>query len=356
MIKSNTTTQETDALFEELKKDIRPTFNIAQSELEKLYRPIFLEDIIGFGGFALVAEAYAKNLVVDEKERHNLHCAVKIIYPQRIHGPDEEANYVNRKRFNKEYASIRQVYTNLKGEKGNLEKHIVRAYDEGEFDYDKYDSLGIKKNWFVKNFSKLFKLNPEISWKYMVSEYVKGKDLSHYKGKIGIKDIIQIGKIVCKVLEVTHEQDILHRDLKPSNILLPYGKINNLKVTDFGLAKRMDAGAQDSNLIFGSMGFAAPEQIDYKSRFKVDGRADIFGLGAVLYNLASGQLPYGERDVKLLHGKDHIPIPNPALLTDFIDEPEFSEVLEKALFPYKAKRYSNAGEFREDLEWVDKKL
>lgn len=352
----NTQTPETNVLFEKLRKEIKPIFRIAKKNLKKKKRPIKLEKVIGSGGFSIVAKGHISRHILDGRERKNLPCAVKIVYPEIIHGENKDTNYDNRQRFKKEVESSDRVYTNLKNLGEGLEKHIVRPYDDGEFDYDKDESLGIKRNWFVKKLTKILGLNPEIDWRYMVSEYVEGNDLSEYMEQISTKEIIEVGKIICDVLEVTHDQGFYHRDIKPSNILIPNGKIQNLKLGDFGLAKRIASGKPIYGSILGSMGFAAPEQIDYKSRFLVDGRADIFGLGAVLYSLAGNCLPYGEEDVKLLHGRDHIPIPKPKQLKYIIDEPEFSDVVMKALSPNRRYRYSTMGEFYKALDWVYNKV
>jgi len=352
--KNTTETPKTDALFYRLKKRAKPVFEIAKEQLKKQERPIILENIIGCGGFAVVAKGNT-TLSIDGREKE-LTCAVKIVYPERIYGNGRKIDNANRKRFDNEHSSTRQVYTNLKEQGRGLEKHIVRVYDKGEFDYDKYKSLDIKERVIVRTLAKILGFKPEISWRYIVSEYVEGKDLSHYKGELSIKEILQLSKVVCDVLEETHRQKFIHRDIKPTNILIPYGKIPNLKITDYGLAKRIDSGAPVYGSILGSMGFAAPEQIDYKSRFKVDGRTDEYNLAATILFMGYDNYPYSEKDVELLHSKEHMPIPKPTHLKEIISEKPIREVLMKALSPWKGGRYPTIGEFREALEYVDRKL
>jgi len=361
MKKINTKTPETDALLKELEKNDKHIYNIAEDNLKKKRIPINLEKIIGSGGVGVVAKGYISNHFLDRKNIKNLVCAVKIIRPEKIYGINKDANYANRQRFKKEVSSSDKVYTNLKNLGEGLEKHMVRTYDDGEFEYDKDESLNIKRGMIVRTIKKVVNLldiglENNISWRYMISEYVEGKDLSEYVRKLSPKEVVQIGKIVCRVLEETHRQNFLHRDIKLTNILIPNEKIQKLKVVDFGLAKRTDSGVPIYGSIVGSIGFAAPEQIDYKSQFLVDERSDIFGLGAVIYSLLSGELVYGEKEVKLLHGRGHIPIPKPRHLIYFGYEKILSDVIMKSVSPNKRYRYSNASEFKEALEYVYKKL
>ena len=190
----------------------------------------------------------------------------------------------------------------------------------------------------------------------MVTEYINGIDLGKYLGKISQKEIIQVGRIICNVLEETHNQNFLHRDIKPENILIPKGVIRDLKIGDFGLAKRTDAGIIDYGSIIGSTGFAAPEQIDYRSRFHVDGRTDIYGLAATLYFMLTENCVYSQEDANRLNSNEHITIPKPKPLTDFGHNPLINDVFMKALMPYKAKRYKEIGEFAEALDHIYKKI
>ncbi|MFC1560907.1 serine/threonine-protein kinase [Candidatus Latescibacterota bacterium] len=194
-----------------------------------------------------------------------------------------------------------------------------------------------------------------ISWRYIVSEYFEAKELGQYKGIISIKDIVKVGRIICQVLEATHSLQLIHRDIKPTNILIPNGKIEDLKLCDFGLAKRTDVSIPVHRSILGSVGFAAPEQIDPKLTYPVDNRADIYGLAATLYFMITDHYPYNEKDAKLLMRKGK-QIPRPKPLTDYVNQPELNEILSKALSPYRSNRYKNINEFKTDLDTIYNKL
>ena len=341
---------DTELFFNKIKKELQPTFKIAKRNLKKQSRPIYLEDIVGFGGFAIVAKGRT-DLLLDGREVKDHPCAVKIVYPGRIYGENSNSNLNNRTRFINEAFSARQVYIGLKKLGENLEKHLVRFYRYGEFD-DVYreNDINIGNFWKVRTIAKRYK-KKNISWRYIVSEYVEGKELGQYRNRISIKEIIEVGKIISKILKVTHNTELLHRDIKPTNILIPNGRIQDLKLGDFGLAKRTDVAIPIYSSILGSVGFAAPEQIDPGSKYPVDNRADIYGLAATLYFMASGQYPYTERDAKLLM-TEYQQIPRTKPLKDFIDQPELSDILAKALSPYRSKRHGSINEFINDLDSI----
>ncbi len=344
---------DTDLFFYKLKEELQPIFKIAKRNLKKQSRPIYLEDIIGFGGFGVVAKGHT-DLLLDGLNVENHPCAVKIVYPGRIYGDDPNVNLSNRTRFISEAFSARQVYINLKKLGNNLEKHIVRFYRYGEFD-DTYDKNNIRVGmWAIRAIAKMYKKR-YISWRYIVSEYFEAKELGQYKGIISIKDIVKVGRIICQVLEATHSLQLIHRDIKPTNILIPNGKIEDLKLCDFGLAKRTDVSIPVHRSILGSVGFAAPEQIDPKLTYPVDNRADIYGLAATLYFMITDHYPYNEKDAKLLMRKGK-PIPRPKPLTDFVNQPELNEILSKALSPDRSNRYKNINEFKTDLDTIYNKL
>ena len=137
--------------------------------------------------------------------------------------------------------------------------------------------------------------------------------------------------------------------------MIPNGKIEDLKLCDFGLSKRSDVSIPVYRSILGSVGFAAPEQIDPKFTYPVDNRADIYGLAATLYFMITDCYPYNEKDAKLFMTKEK-PLPRPKPLTDFVNQPELNEILNKALSPYRSNRYKNINEFKTDLDTIYNKL
>jgi response regulator RpfG family c-di-GMP phosphodiesterase/tRNA A-37 threonylcarbamoyl transferase component Bud32 len=128
---------------------------------------------------------------------------------------------------------------------------------------------------------------------YMVMELVPGGDLEQHVIDHGILPIAQatdwIRQAACGLQEA-HDHHLIHRDIKPSNLLLTLD--GQVKLVDFGLARQFSSQLTDPSCLLGSIEFMPPEQSLDPSA--VDGRADIYGLGATLFWILSGQTPYPE--------------------------------------------------------------
>jgi serine/threonine protein kinase len=133
---------------------------------------------------------------------------------------------------------------------------------------------------------------------YIVMEYLEGIDLSRHIAKRGPLSVAEAASIVAQACEAVgegHRLGIVHRDLKPSNVFLcERGAVAPLiKVLDFGISKTEDESAEaltHSHALLGSPVYTAPEQL--QSSHRVDGRADIWSLGVVLYECVTGQRPF----------------------------------------------------------------
>jgi len=128
---------------------------------------------------------------------------------------------------------------------------------------------------------------------WMVMEYIDGgrtlKEMVEERGVLPPEEIVSIGLCICRALSHAHRMGVIHRDVKPANVLVtPEG---TPKLSDFGLAR--DGRGEDLSVTgnaMGTGGFAAPEQmVDAKN---VDHRADIYGLGALLFQLCTGKRPH----------------------------------------------------------------
>ena len=124
-------------------------------------------------------------------------------------------------------------------------------------------------------------------------EYIPGQTLQQkheQTGPLEVEDVLRIGAQIARGLAAAHEEGLIHRDIKPGNILLESGGEQNVKITDFGLARAADdASLTQSGAIAGTPLYMAPEQA--KGR-PLDPRADLFSLGSVLYTMASGRPPF----------------------------------------------------------------
>jgi eukaryotic-like serine/threonine-protein kinase len=140
------------------------------------------------------------------------------------------------------------------------------------------------------------------SSEFIVMELVDGislRDRLATCGRLSVAEAVSIGTQVASALDFAHRAGIVHRDVKPGNILLtPDGRA---KVTDFGIAKAIrDEDATQTGTTVGTARYLSPEQIDGRP---LDGRADQYGLGVVLYEMLSGRVPFvGSNDVAVALG------------------------------------------------------
>ncbi|MFT7245234.1 MAG: CHASE2 domain-containing sensor protein [Candidatus Azotimanducaceae bacterium] len=136
---------------------------------------------------------------------------------------------------------------------------------------------------------------------YIAMELLKGYDLDeHIKvGKLlPLAQVLKIGIECAEALDYANQQQVVHRDIKPSNIMYD-PDTGSVKITDFGIARITDSSKTRTGTVLGTPNYMSPEQCMGK---KVDGRADLFSLGVVLYQLCSGALPFkGESMATLMY-------------------------------------------------------
>jgi TolB-like protein/tRNA A-37 threonylcarbamoyl transferase component Bud32 len=157
---------------------------------------------------------------------------------------------------------------------------------------------------------------------------------------------------VARAVQCAHAHGILHRDLKPGNILLD-GRGEPL-VSDFGLAKWLDTPSDltQTLTIFGTPGYIAPEQAN-GSAAKLTPAADIYSLGAILFNLLTGRAPFlGEHALAVIQQAGEKPAPKLRSLTPTLDH-DLETICAKCLEREPNARYRSAGDLAEDLEhWL----
>ncbi len=182
---------------------------------------------------------------------------------------------------------------------------------------------------------------------YIAMEYLEGLTLKHscQPGKLlPVSQAVNLVVTVADALDYAHRQGIVHRDIKPANILVTQD--HRIKVTDFGIAKMASSTKTHTNVILGTPSYMAPEQAAGK---KVDGRADIFSLGIVLYELLTGVRPFtGDDVVSLLYqiAKE----PHPPITTHRPDLPDgVVQTIDRALKKDPAQRFAKAGDFGQAL-------
>ncbi len=257
-----------------------------------------VQDIIGIGGMSVVYKAYDR---VDDRV-----VAVKILKDEFL------ANEEFRLRFKNESKAIAVL----------SHPNIVKVYDV---------SFGE-------------------TLQYLVMEYVEGITLKEYierQGKLEIREAVHFVVQILRALQHAHDKGIVHRDIKPQNImLLPNATI---KVADFGIARFSRAESRNINetSAIGSVHYISPEQA--RGEY-TDGRADIYSVGVVLYEMLTGQLPFeSENDISvaIMQMQDEAVHPrelNPAIPIGL------EQIVLRAMQKDPADRYQSAAEFLLDLD------
>lgn len=224
--------------------------------------------------------------------------ALKIIHPHNLN--DKQAV----ERFKKEILLAREI----------SHENVIRIHDFGE-------EKGIKF----------------ISMPFI--EGVNLKELIQKKGLLGLKKTIEISHQICAGLQAAHRKGIVHRDLKPHNIMID--RRGNVFIMDFGLAKSIEGeGISLPDMVVGTPEYISPEQAKGE---KVDGRSDLYSLGIIMYEMATGKLPFISETVlgyitKHINQKPVSPSISNPLIPVF-----FSRIIMRCLEKNPEKRYEHVG-------------
>lgn len=139
----------------------------------------------------------------------------------------------------------------------------------------------------------IYQVGEEQGVPFLAMEYLEGESLEDRLRRdpvLPLNQTLRIGREIAEGLAAAHAKGLIHRDIKPGNIWLEAGR-DRVKILDFGLARlnQTDAQLTSSGMIVGTPAYMAPEQASGES---VDGRADLFSLGVILYRMTTGKLPF----------------------------------------------------------------
>jgi len=182
-----------------------------------------------------------------------------------------------------------------------------------------------------RNVGRMYELMEERGTHFITMEYVPGQDLKgliRQTGQLTIGKALSIAKEICEGLEEAHRVGVVHRDLKPSNIIID--REGNASILDFGIARSIKEGKE------------------------TDQRSDIYSLGVILYEMATGQTPFKGDTAFTIGVKHKSERPkDPKELNAQIPE-DFSQVILRCMEKDKECRYQSAGELLADLEKIEK--
>ena len=316
---------------EELNRSLGELQNRGKSE------PVMLKDLMIELGYLTAAQAKRLTSTIKETKTEVQQIpgykilnklgqgAMAVVYKARQLSLDREvAIKILPKRFSENPEYVRRFYKEGKAAGKLNHNNIVQAIDVGE--------AGGKH--------------------YFVMEYVKGKTLYENlsAGKIfSEEEALEVIIQVSRALAHAHNNGLIHRDVKPKNIM-----INNegvVKLADMGLAREtadIAAAETEQGKAYGTPYYIAPEQI--RGEVDIDGRADIYGLGATFYHLVTGRVPFvagNPAEVMRKHLREPL-VPPDHINTSL--SAGISEVIEIMMAKDKNKRYDNVEELMEDLD------
>ena len=191
---------------------------------------------------------------------------------------------------------------------------------------------------------------------YIVAELLEGQQLGEYferKGKLSVDEAVAICRPICYALIAAHDKDIVHRDIKPENLfLVGEGAQRTSKVLDFGISRVGDAAGSKTKtgMILGTPAYMPPEQA---RGLRVDHRADVYALGAILYEAVTGKAPFESDDPVSTLGAvlTQAPVAPRCFAPDL--PPGLEAVIQKAMAKSPDDRYASMREFDAALAEFD---
>jgi serine/threonine protein kinase/Tfp pilus assembly protein PilF len=203
----------------------------------------------------------------------------------------------------------------------------------------------LKIAWDIshKNICRMYDLGREAGAYFITMEYVSGEDLKSFirrSRQLVVGTAIFIAKQVCEGLAEAHRLGVVHRDLKPGNVMID--KEGNAKIMDFGIARCISVkGITGAGVMIGTPEYMSPEQVEGK---EVDQRSDIYSLGIILYEMATGRVPFEGDTALSIAVKHKTEIPkDPREFNPQIPE-ELSRLILKCMEKEKGRRYQRVDE------------
>ena len=199
-----------------------------------------------------------------------------------------------------------------------------------------------------QNIVTVYELGEHEEIPFIAMEFIDGDSLEKIlraQKRVPLLEALSVVEQICAGLGYAHGHGVVHRDVKPANVLVrPDGRVT---IVDFGIARLSDQTRQltKTDTLLGTFHYISPERLKGEA---IDGRADIWSVGVMLYEMLTGELPFKGRDVSALYRVIHEPyVPLAEYMQDL--PKDLSRVLEKALAKQVDNRYATAEEMAFDL-------
>ena len=241
-----------------------------------------------------------------------------------------------------------------------LEQVVIKTPSTELLDDKAHLENFLMEEWIIKRINnqhilKAIPVNRTRNYLYTVTEYVDGQTLSQWmvdNPKPAIEKVRKIFEQIAKGVQALHRQEMIHQDLRPNNILIDTA--GTVKIIDFGSTKV--AGVSEiwpnNEGIVGTLQYSAPE---YFSHDPISSRADIYSLGVMVYQMLSGEFPYGTRVSNATTKSKQNKLHYRSLLDHNRDVPEWVEdAISKAVCINPGERYNEVSEFTYDLRHPNK--
>ncbi|HWF61823.1 MAG TPA: protein kinase [Nitrospira sp.] len=183
--------------------------------------------------------------------------------------------------------AIKQIHAHLSGDLSFTHRFLREARAMARLQHE--------------NIVEIYAIEEEQKTQFLVMEFCPGSNLRAImrQAQLPVREAIHISRQLASALAYAHAQGIIHRDIKPANML--FDKRGKAKLTDFGIAAALDEAALTSvGQVIGTPEYMAPEQA---RGLKLDGRADLYSLGIVMYEMLTGKTPYSESPGTAILGK-----------------------------------------------------
>lgn len=198
------------------------------------------------------------------------------------------------------------------------------------------------------NIVTIYDAGEEHDLAYIAMEFLKGKDLAVYTKQDTLLPLLKVISIIARsadALDYAHQQNVVHRDIKPANIMYEPDS-DALKITDFGIARITDSSKTKTGMVLGTPSYMSPEQLAGK---RVDGRSDLFSLGVMLFQLATGELPFqADSMATLMYKIANEPHPDPSTIRKGLPRC-ITIIINRAMSKNIDKRYQRASQMASDL-------